>query len=157
MPKSAIIRARVDPQLKEEVEAILQDLGLSTTQALTLYFQQIRMKKGLPFAVTLRNESPGMPREEVGDEATSFPVNPDRAVMRQNAQAYHAMHVDLVKAYDGKYVAICDGELVDYDTYPVALLQRVRTTHPGQVVLRRKVERVAEPELRLRHPRVEPL
>lgn len=49
MTKSAMIRARVDPQLKDEVETILQELGLSTTQALTLFYQQIRLNRGIPF------------------------------------------------------------------------------------------------------------
>ncbi|MCB0085296.1 MAG: type II toxin-antitoxin system RelB/DinJ family antitoxin, partial [Caldilineaceae bacterium] len=35
MTKSAMIRARMDPHLKEEAESILEELGISTTQALT--------------------------------------------------------------------------------------------------------------------------
>jgi len=38
MTKSAMSRARVDSTLKEEVEGILQELGLSTTQAITLFY-----------------------------------------------------------------------------------------------------------------------
>lgn len=56
MTKSAMIRARVDSTLKEEVEEILQELGLSTTQAITLFYQQIRLSKGLPFEVRLPNQ-----------------------------------------------------------------------------------------------------
>ncbi len=56
MTKSAMIRARVDSTLKEEVEGILQELGLSTTQAITLFYQQVRLTKGLPFAVRLPNQ-----------------------------------------------------------------------------------------------------
>jgi len=55
MTKSAMIRARVDSTLKEEVEGILQELGLSTTQAIILFYQQIRLSKGLPFEVRLPN------------------------------------------------------------------------------------------------------
>lgn len=53
MTKSAMIHARVDPALKAEVETILQTLGLSATQAITLYYQQIKLHQGLPFAVRL--------------------------------------------------------------------------------------------------------
>lgn len=55
MSKTAMIRARVDPTLKEEVEAILQTLGLSTTQAITLFYQQVRLSRGLPFDLRLPN------------------------------------------------------------------------------------------------------
>ena len=39
MGKSAFIRARVEPELKEDVINILQTLGLSLTEAITLFFK----------------------------------------------------------------------------------------------------------------------
>jgi DNA-damage-inducible protein J len=56
MNKSAMIRARVDPELKEEVENVLGQLGLSPTEAITLFYQQIRLQQGLPFEVRIPNE-----------------------------------------------------------------------------------------------------
>jgi DNA-damage-inducible protein J len=56
MTKSAMIRARIDPILKEEAESILHQLGLSTTQAIILFYQQIRLSQGLPFEVRLPNK-----------------------------------------------------------------------------------------------------
>ena len=55
MTKSAMIRARVDPTLKEEAENILDRLGLSATQAITLFYEQVRLQKGLPFEIRLPN------------------------------------------------------------------------------------------------------
>ena len=55
MSKTAMIRARVDPILKEEVEVILEAIGLSTTQAITLFYQQVRLSRGLPFDLRLPN------------------------------------------------------------------------------------------------------
>jgi DNA-damage-inducible protein J len=56
MPKSASIHARIEPQLKEEAEAILKELGLNSTQAITLFYHQIRLNRGLPFALRVPNE-----------------------------------------------------------------------------------------------------
>jgi len=56
MPKSAMIRARVDPELKAEVESIFRDLGLSITEAITLFYQQVSLRRGLPFEVRIPNE-----------------------------------------------------------------------------------------------------
>lgn len=56
MNKSAMIRARVDPVLKDEVEDLFDKLGLSTTQAITLFYQQVRLHQGLPFEVRIPNE-----------------------------------------------------------------------------------------------------
>ncbi len=156
MIKSAMIRARMDPQLKEEAESILQELGLTTTQALTLFYQQIRMKRALPFAVQLSESRPA-PSPTLLREDGTFPDNPNRATMKQNAEAFQAMHGDLVKRYSGQFVAICDARLMDHDPDPVALLQRMRATYPGQVILRRKVESVPEREIQVRHPQIEPL
>ena len=54
--KTAAINARIAPDLKEDVESILARLGVTTTQAITMYFEQIRMNKGLPFSVRIPNE-----------------------------------------------------------------------------------------------------
>ncbi len=54
--KTAAINARIAPELKEDVESILSRLGVTTTQAITMYFEQIRMNKGLPFSVRIPND-----------------------------------------------------------------------------------------------------
>lgn len=56
MAKSASIHARIEPELKEEAEAILKELGLNATQAITLFYQQIRLTRGLPFVLRVPNE-----------------------------------------------------------------------------------------------------
>jgi DNA-damage-inducible protein J len=57
MPKSDSIHARIKPELKEEAEAILKVLGLNASQAITLFYQQIRLTRGLPFVVRMPNET----------------------------------------------------------------------------------------------------
>ncbi|MFN2397367.1 MAG: type II toxin-antitoxin system RelB/DinJ family antitoxin [Gemmatimonadaceae bacterium] len=55
MAKTAMIRARVEPALKEGAEATLEDLGLSPTAAITLFYRQIVQHGGLPFDVRIPN------------------------------------------------------------------------------------------------------
>lgn len=57
MPKSASIHARIEPDLKEEAESILKELGLNATQAITLFYRQIRINRGLPFILRVPNET----------------------------------------------------------------------------------------------------
>jgi len=57
MSKSGYIRARVEPELKEDVEGLLATIGLSPSQAITLFYTQIKLNRGLPFAVKLPNET----------------------------------------------------------------------------------------------------
>jgi len=53
MAKIATVRARVEPRLKEEAEGVLEKLGLNPTAAITLYYQQIVKRHGIPFEVSL--------------------------------------------------------------------------------------------------------
>ena len=53
MGKSIMIHARIEPTLKSEAEQMLSALGLNMTQAITLFLQQVRLQKGLPFEVKL--------------------------------------------------------------------------------------------------------
>jgi DNA-damage-inducible protein J len=57
MAKEAMIRARVEPHLKAEVEDIFQELGLSITEAITLFYRQVKLNQGLPFEVRIPNET----------------------------------------------------------------------------------------------------
>ncbi len=50
-----MIRARVEPGLKSRAEAMLQELGLTATSAITLFYRQIVQRRGLPFEVRLPN------------------------------------------------------------------------------------------------------
>jgi DNA-damage-inducible protein J len=54
--KTAVINARVQPKLKHDVEAILTQLGISTTQAITMYFEQIKLNNGIPFKLEIPNK-----------------------------------------------------------------------------------------------------
>ncbi len=62
--KTAIINARVKPDLKDDVEQILSRLGITTTQAITMYFEQIKMTKGIPFQLKIPNEETELAMKE---------------------------------------------------------------------------------------------
>ena len=51
MAKTEMIRARVEPDLKRDAEELFSELGLSATEAITLFYKQVTMHRGLPFDV----------------------------------------------------------------------------------------------------------
>ena len=53
MAKSANLYARIEPEVKEQAEAILNALGISASNAITMFYKQIILRKGLPFEVKL--------------------------------------------------------------------------------------------------------
>jgi DNA-damage-inducible protein J len=55
MSKTATIRTRIEPSLKSEVEHILSELGLTTSETVQLLYRQIKLHRGLPFEVRIPN------------------------------------------------------------------------------------------------------
>jgi len=53
MAKSANLYARIEPEIKEQAEAILNALGIPASNAITMFYKQIILRKGLPFEVKL--------------------------------------------------------------------------------------------------------
>jgi DNA-damage-inducible protein J len=62
--KTATITVRLDPQVKQNAEAVLKALGLTTTQAVNLFFTQVSLNKGIPFDVHIPNEATAKAIEE---------------------------------------------------------------------------------------------
>jgi len=57
MARTAMIRARTEPDLKSEVERILEELGMTSTEAVNLFYRQVKLQKGLPFDVKIPNKT----------------------------------------------------------------------------------------------------
>ncbi|WP_353568322.1 type II toxin-antitoxin system RelB/DinJ family antitoxin [Haloferula sargassicola] len=55
--KDAVVRARVASDLKKEAEDILDGLGLTSADAIRMLLTQIRLRRGLPFPVTLPTDN----------------------------------------------------------------------------------------------------
>lgn len=53
--KTEYIRARVEPKLKYEVELLFNSWGITTTQAITMFYKQIQSTHGLPFEFSKPN------------------------------------------------------------------------------------------------------
>lgn len=58
MAKSANLYARIEPDLKEQAESILSVLGIPASNAITMFYKQIVLQKGLPFEVKLPGAHP---------------------------------------------------------------------------------------------------
>ncbi|PIY30414.1 MAG: type II toxin-antitoxin system antitoxin, RelB/DinJ family [Bacteroidetes bacterium CG_4_10_14_3_um_filter_42_6] len=70
MSKTAMFHIRVEPNLKAEVEAILEEIGLSTSEAVTIFFKRVRMEKGIPFEVKIPNTETRKAMKEIEEGRT---------------------------------------------------------------------------------------
>lgn len=53
--KTATIQVRIEPKLKEDVEKILDKLGISASQAISMFYNSIKLNKGIPFEQKIPN------------------------------------------------------------------------------------------------------
>ena len=67
MPKTTTLSVRMDPNLKREAEQIFRALGLTPSQAVTLFYKQVEIQGGLPFDVRLPNRVTVQALEEAAD------------------------------------------------------------------------------------------
>ena len=56
MAKTEYVHVRIEPEIKHDAENVLAELGLSASDAITLFFKQIALLRGLPFPVQIPNE-----------------------------------------------------------------------------------------------------
>lgn len=56
--KSANIVARVEPEIKEQAESIMEKLGLSASGVINLLYRQIILRNGLPFSIVIPTSPP---------------------------------------------------------------------------------------------------
>lgn len=56
MPQAVYLNTPIDPTLKHKAEAILQQMGVSTTDAITDFFKEIVANKGIPFCSHVPND-----------------------------------------------------------------------------------------------------
>ncbi|MGM0738841.1 MAG: type II toxin-antitoxin system RelB/DinJ family antitoxin [Bacteroidota bacterium] len=54
--KTSTVRARLEPELKRDTELIFEQLGINTTEAIRIFFKQVKLQRGLPFEMKLPNE-----------------------------------------------------------------------------------------------------
>ena len=55
MAKTGYITARVEPKLKARAARVLAKVGVSTTDAITMFLTQVVLRGGLPFDATAPN------------------------------------------------------------------------------------------------------
>jgi len=75
MARTATIQAKIDPEIKEAAQKILDRLNISMSEAISMYLTHVALHKGIPFDVkipnkltetTLRKSEQGKELNEVG-------------------------------------------------------------------------------------------
>lgn len=54
--KTKTVRARVEPKLKKDAEAVLRKVGLTSSEAIALFYRRVALVRGLPFEMRVPNK-----------------------------------------------------------------------------------------------------
>lgn len=74
MAKTTTIRARIEPKLKAEAEAVLAKLGLTPSDAIRLLYHQVKLSKSLPFEIAVERKPNAETRRALRDSARGIGV-----------------------------------------------------------------------------------
>ncbi len=58
MAKTTSIFARVEPEIKEQAEMVLNKLGIPMSNAINIFLRQVVLQNGLPFEVKITHNRP---------------------------------------------------------------------------------------------------
>jgi len=58
MPRTSNVFARVEPEVKQQAEQVLNQLGIPMSNAIGLFLRQIVMQRGIPFEMKLPERMP---------------------------------------------------------------------------------------------------
>ena len=54
--KTAVLHTRIAPALKTQAETVFDKIGLSSSDAIRIFFKQVILRKGIPFDVAIPNK-----------------------------------------------------------------------------------------------------
>jgi DNA-damage-inducible protein J len=56
MAKTLTLHTRIEPEIKDKADAILKELGISTTEAINLFLRQVIRYRGIPLDLRIPND-----------------------------------------------------------------------------------------------------
>ena len=83
MQKSAIVHTRISPEVKKQCDDIFTRLGITTSYAITLFLNQVTLRKGIPFDVALPEKEDLVTfAENVSSVDSAKPSEKAKAIMK---------------------------------------------------------------------------
>ena len=56
MARTEVVQARMDAQTKAQAVEVFNELNISTSQAITVFFRQVALQRGIPFDLKIPNK-----------------------------------------------------------------------------------------------------
>lgn len=68
MARTSNVFARVEPEIKEQAERVLNQLGIPMSNAVSMFLRQVVIQRGIPFEMKLPVKRPLVARELTKEE-----------------------------------------------------------------------------------------
>ena len=56
MAKTAVIQARIDPDVKNNAQNVLSQLNITMSEAISIFLTQVSLNRGIPFDIKIPND-----------------------------------------------------------------------------------------------------
>ena len=87
MQKTEIVHIRISPEIKAECESIFNKLGITTSYAITMFLNQVSLRKGIPFDIVLPEKEDLVAfAENVSSVDSGKPSDKAKQIMRLYAE-----------------------------------------------------------------------
>ena len=77
MHKLSTINVRIEPNVKKKAEKIFHTIGLSTAEAIRLFYKQVCLQQRIPFELKIPNEKTIQAMKDADDRKTLKAKNVD--------------------------------------------------------------------------------
>ena len=94
MANTAAVYARIEPELKNEVEGILSQLGITPSAVVQMLYSQIKLTRSIPFEIKLPTRKP-LSVEELTTEQLNAELQKGYDSI-QSGRLYSADEVDAI-------------------------------------------------------------
>lgn len=99
MAKTSNVFARVEPELKEQAENILNQLGIPMSNAVSMFLTQVVIQRGIPFEIKLPTKKPlamgELSKEQLDAEITKGVADIDNGRVYSAEAVFEEMHKSL--------------------------------------------------------------
>ena len=137
MSKVSPVSVHVDQNLKRSAEGIFQSFGMTPSEAIELFYQQVAQSNDLPFELKRKM---GWDASQIGaTNIIELYSSPDDDIMLREEAIFRKNQAHYQELYPDEFIAIHKGKVVDHDHVRAQLMQRRMENYGDKIVLVRHV------------------
>ena len=99
MARTSSVFTRVEPDIKEQAEAVLNQLGISMSSAVEMFLRQVVLQRGIPFEMKLPADKP-ISVDSLSKEQFDYEIRKGyESIMNDNVYAADAVAEEMSKEF----------------------------------------------------------